>query len=91
MPGKMAPLKSRGELEVSEKVYPVPSEWAATAHADEAAYHALYARSLADPEGFWRDAAQRLDWMKEAQAAIHTIWHDRAHPSRILIPRMAKP
>ena len=49
---------------MSDKVYPVPSEWAATAHADEAAYHALYSRSLTDPEGFWRDAAQRLDWMK---------------------------
>jgi predicted acyl esterase len=32
--------------------------------------------------------AQRMDWMKDAKSAIHTIWHDHAHPSRILIPKM---
>jgi len=30
--------------------------------------------------------AQRLDWMKDAKSAIHTIWHDRSHPSRVVIP-----
>ncbi|WP_423734656.1 acetyl-coenzyme A synthetase N-terminal domain-containing protein, partial [Salipiger bermudensis] len=23
----------------------------------------MYARSISDPEGFWADEAQRLDWM----------------------------
>ncbi|MCG8441802.1 MAG: acetate--CoA ligase, partial [Caulobacterales bacterium] len=30
---------------------------------DDAGYRALYARSLADPEGFWAEQAGRLDWM----------------------------
>lgn len=29
---------------------------------------------------------QTMDWMKTTQPAIHTIWHDAAHPSRILAP-----
>ncbi|MCA0957081.1 hypothetical protein LCM16_23490, partial [Mameliella alba] len=24
----------------------------------------MYARSVSDPEGFWAEQAQRLDWMK---------------------------
>ncbi len=49
---------------MGEAVYPVPAAWAANALIDEAGYHAMYARSVADPEGFWREAAQRLDWIK---------------------------
>ena len=49
---------------MGEAVYPVPAEWAANALIDEAGYHAMYARSVADPQGFWREAAQRLDWIK---------------------------
>ena len=44
-------------------VYPVPTEWAEKAHIDDAAYQAAYARSIADPDGFWRDEAQRIDWI----------------------------
>jgi predicted acyl esterase len=29
---------------------------------------------------------QTLDWMKDAVPATNTIWHDRAHPSRIIAP-----
>ncbi len=37
-----------------------------TAHIDSLEeYHLRYARSLADPEGFWRAEAQCLDWFKE--------------------------
>ena len=31
---------------------------------------------------------QTVDWMKTAQAATHTIWHDQGHPSRIIAPVM---
>src|SRR5207302_5251402 len=27
-------------------------------------YHEVHARSLADPEGFWADAAQEIDWIE---------------------------
>ncbi|HEY2573454.1 MAG TPA: CocE/NonD family hydrolase, partial [Verrucomicrobiaceae bacterium] len=29
---------------------------------------------------------QTMDWMKTTQRAINTIWHDAAHPSRIIAP-----
>lgn len=28
-------------------------------------YETLYARSLSDPDGFWRDAARAIDWIQE--------------------------
>ena len=46
------------------ELFPVPPGFAAHAHIDEAAYAALYRRSLDDPEGFWREQAAFLDWMK---------------------------
>ena len=30
---------------------------------------------------------QTVDWMKTTVPAINTIWHDTAHPSRIIVPR----
>jgi acetyl-CoA synthetase len=46
-----------------QDVYPVPAEWAAHATIDKAAYADMHARSLAEPEAFWLDQAQRLDWI----------------------------
>jgi acetyl-CoA synthetase len=47
-----------------EIVIPVPKDWARRALIDAAGYERDYARSLSDPEGFWREKAQRLDWIK---------------------------
>jgi len=50
---------------VSEgQVFPVPEAWAKKAHMDAAAYAAACRRVEDDPEGFWRDVASRLDWIK---------------------------
>jgi acetyl-CoA synthetase len=46
------------------QVFPVPAEWAARAHMDAAGYVAACAQVEADPEGFCRDVAGRLDWIK---------------------------
>ncbi|WP_026380296.1 acetate--CoA ligase [Afifella pfennigii] len=46
------------------KVYPVSSDWAERAFIDKARYEEMYARSLKDPEGFWAEHAERIDWMK---------------------------
>ena len=45
-----------------DAIYPVPAEWAARAKIDATLYAEMYARSLADPAGFWLDQAKRLDW-----------------------------
>ena len=41
-------------------LFPVPREWAARAWADVARYHAMYRRSVDDPEGFWVEQGRRL-------------------------------
>ncbi|MCA1284373.1 acetyl-coenzyme A synthetase N-terminal domain-containing protein, partial [Salipiger bermudensis] len=43
--------------------YPPSSDFVSNAHVDAAKYDEMYARSISDPEGFWADEAQRLDWM----------------------------
>ena len=45
-------------------VFPVPPAWAKKAHMDAAGYAAAVARVEADPQGYWRDVAARLDWIK---------------------------
>jgi acetyl-CoA synthetase len=47
---------------MAEKIYPVPAEWRQRAFINEAKYQELYARSLNDPQGFWGEMGQRIDW-----------------------------
>ena len=49
---------------MSDKVYPVSAEAAGRAFIDDAKYKAMYERSVKDPDGFWGEAAKRLDWIK---------------------------
>ena len=45
-------------------VHPVPAEWKTRAYIDNDKYLAMYKRSVEDPEGFWREHAERIDWIK---------------------------
>jgi len=48
-----------------DRVFPPPPEFAAKAHIKSLAeYEALYARSIADPEAFWAEAAAELHWFE---------------------------
>jgi len=49
---------------LSQTVYPVPAEWRDRAYVDAAGYAEKYARSVNDPEGFWREEAKRIDWIR---------------------------
>ncbi|QDX25564.1 acetate--CoA ligase [Sphingomonas suaedae] len=49
---------------MAESIYPVPQQWAEGALIDAAGYQTMYRRSVEDPEGFWGEAAQRLDWIR---------------------------
>src|SRR5581483_642852 len=49
---------------MSEKIYEVPAEWRKRAFADDAKYKEMYDRSIKDPDGFWREQAKRIDWIK---------------------------
>ncbi len=46
------------------KTYPPSAELAAAAHVDAAKYDAMYAASLSDPDGFWKEQGGRVDWIK---------------------------
>jgi acetyl-CoA synthetase len=48
----------------ANKIFPVPPDVAAHALIDEAGYKALYAESVANPDGFWREQLKRIDWIK---------------------------
>ena len=49
---------------MSDKVYNVPAEWSARAWVDNQKYLAMYKHSVEDPNGFWGEAAKRIDWIK---------------------------
>lgn len=44
-------------------VYPVNQDIAKNAHADEDKYREMYQLSVINPEGFWREHGQIVDWM----------------------------
>ncbi len=48
----------------STTLFPVPDALAESAWIDEPGYFKMYDRSLADPDGFWREQGKRLHWMK---------------------------
>ena len=48
------------------RIYPVPAEAAARAHATDEQYQAMYQRSIDDPEEFWSEQADALvDWFEK--------------------------
>ncbi|HEY3637787.1 MAG TPA: acetate--CoA ligase [Rhizomicrobium sp.] len=49
---------------MDEQIFPVPAEWQRRALVTRAQYDEMYAHALRDPEGFWREQAQQIDWMK---------------------------
>jgi acetyl-CoA synthetase len=49
---------------MSDKTYEIPPEWTKRAYVDEAEYRRMYDRSLADPEGFWAEQAERIHWFR---------------------------
>ena len=63
------------------EVFPVPEAWAKKTHMDAKAYEAAVARVETDPDGYWRDVASRLDWIKPPTQIKDTSFHK--HPFHI--------
>ncbi len=57
-------------------LYPVRPEAAAHTLTDEATYKALYQQSVINPDGFWREQAARLDWIKPFTEVKRTSFDD---------------
>jgi len=45
-------------------IYPPSEEIVKNAHVDAARYEEMYAASINDPDGFWKEHGQRVDWIK---------------------------
>jgi acetyl-CoA synthetase len=59
---------------MSDTLIPVPREWRERAFIDRAKYEEMYARSVKDPDGFWRDEAKRIDWIKPFAKVKDVSW-----------------
>ncbi|MDH4054526.1 MAG: acetate--CoA ligase [Gammaproteobacteria bacterium] len=69
---------------MDSNIYPVPEATRKRTLIDEDRYEEMYARSVSDNEGFWADAAQRIDWIKPfstvkdvsfAKDDLHIRWY----------------
>jgi acetyl-CoA synthetase len=49
---------------MSERISP-SAETIERSHCDSGQYESLYRRSLADPDGFWAEQAERIDWFQK--------------------------
>ncbi|MEP4052624.1 MAG: acetate--CoA ligase [Litorimonas sp.] len=59
---------------MTETAYPVPEGFAAKANLSPATYKDTYARSIKDPEGFWGEQAERLNWVKAPTQIKDVSW-----------------
>lgn len=48
-----------------QTLYPVASDYVSKAHINDEQYRSLYQQSVDDPDTFWREQAQRIDWSKD--------------------------
>ncbi|MBU6164754.1 MAG: acetate--CoA ligase [Alphaproteobacteria bacterium] len=59
---------------MSESIHPVTPAALAITRTTAAQYQAAHARSLADPDGFWRDQIGRLDWYRAPTIMGNWSW-----------------
>jgi acetyl-CoA synthetase len=55
-------------------LFAVPEAWKNRALMTEAQYEAAYAEAKADPDGYWRKAAERLTWAKPFTKVKNVSW-----------------
>jgi len=75
---------------VATQTYPPSDDMAANAHVNAAKYDAMYHASIADPEGFWLEQAQRIDWMKPFTKVKGRRFHFRSGQDQLVCRRCAE-
>ena len=75
-----------------ERVIRVPPSFAQKARIGSLdRYRALYDRSLSDPEGFWAEAASRIDWIEPWEKVLDRGWTQQQIDSRVdLVAHLAE-
>jgi acetyl-CoA synthetase len=59
---------------MTDQMHAPSAEFAAQALLDAEGYEAMYKASMDDPEAFWSEHGQRLDWIKPYTRAKHTSY-----------------
>ena len=67
--------------QTSSGIFSPPPEIAKNAWVDAAKYKDMYARSVNDPDGFWGEMAERLDWFKKPTKIKNTSDPNAPHGS----------
>src|ERR1700677_2052795 len=60
---------------MSDEFFPVTADWQKRAYIDAPTYDEMYARAERDPDGFWRDEAKRVDWIKPFTKVKNVSWN----------------
>jgi acetyl-CoA synthetase len=65
---------STESLSHESRTFPPSAEAVKRAHINTAQYDALYQRSIREPEKFWLEQVQTLEWFKKPTVASKHIW-----------------
>jgi len=65
---------STDSLMTEERNFPPSAEVIKRAHINADKYKEMYERSVNDPDGFWLEQAETLDWMKKPTVARKYTW-----------------
>ncbi|MCK5057885.1 MAG: acetyl-coenzyme A synthetase, partial [Candidatus Aminicenantes bacterium] len=65
---------STDSLMDEKRTFPPSNEVVERAHIKEAKYKEMYERSVNDPDGFWLEQAETLDWVKKPTVARKYKW-----------------
>ncbi|MEP6343525.1 MAG: acetate--CoA ligase [Maricaulaceae bacterium] len=61
-------------MTTNDPTYQVPAAFAATSNLTPESYASMYAASIEDPEAFWGEMGQRLDWMTPYTQVKNVSW-----------------
>ena len=65
---------SNPKPEAAPALVPVRADYARRASVTAQSYAEKYKRSIEDPDGFWRDELERLDWIKTPSTIAEVDW-----------------
>ncbi len=65
---------STASLLQEHRAFPPSPDVVRHARLNAAQYHELYQRSLRDPDRFWLEQAQTLEWFTQPTVALKYIW-----------------
>jgi acetyl-CoA synthetase len=69
---------STDSLQHESRTFPPSPEVVRRAHLNAMQYEEMYARSVQEPDAFWLEQAQTLEWFKKPTVARHYTWDTAA-------------